>query len=287
LATLVLNKLRGLIKVASVKAPGYGDRRKEMLEDIGVLTGGQVLSEELGVKLETITLNSEFIGRAKRVTIDKDNTTIIEGSGSQDAIRGRISQIQTQIEDTTSDYDSEKLQERLAKLSGGVAVINVGAATEVEMKNKKALIEDAMHAARAAVEEGVVAGGGIAYIRAQSSLDSIEGADEDEKVGVEIVRRALEEPLRQIVRNAGLEDSLVVDAVRKSDDDRYGYDVSDEKWGDMFEMGVIDPTKVARIALEKAASIAGLMLTTEALIAELPQEEAPMPAGPPGGGGMY
>ena len=287
LATLVLNKLRGLIKVASVKAPGYGDRRKSMLEDIGVLTGGQVLSEELGVKLETITLNSEFIGRAKRVTIDKDNTTIIEGAGSQDAIRGRISQIQTQIEDTTSDYDSEKLQERLAKLSGGVAVINVGAATEVEMKNKKALIEDAMHAARAAVEEGVVAGGGIAYIRAQSCLDSVECTDEDEKVGVEIVRRALEEPLRQIVRNAGLEDSLIVDAVRKSDDDSHGYDVSDEKWGDMFEMGVIDPTKVARIALEKAASIAGLMLTTEALIAELPQEEAPMPAGPPGGGGMY
>ena len=287
LATLVLNKLRGLIKVASVKAPGYGDRRKSMLEDIGVLTGGQVLSEELGVKLEAITLNSEFIGRAKRVTIDKDNTTIIEGSGSQDAIRGRISQIQTQIEDTTSDYDSEKLQERLAKLSGGVAVINVGAATEVEMKNKKALIEDAMHAARAAVEEGVVAGGGIAYIRAQSCLDSVECTDEDEKVGVEIVRRALEEPLRQIVRNAGLEDSLIVDAVRKSDDDSHGYDVSDEKWGDMFEMGVIDPTKVTRIALEKAASIAGLMLTTEALIAELPQEEAPMPAGPPGGGGMY
>ena len=287
LATLVLNKLRGLLKVASVKAPGYGDRRKSMLEDIGVLTGGQVLSEELGVKLETITLNSEFIGRAKRVTIDKDNTTIIEGSGSQDAIRGRISQIQTQIEDTTSDYDSEKLQERLAKLSGGVAVINVGAATEVEMKNKKALIEDAMHAARAAVEEGVVAGGGIAYIRAQSCLDSVECTDDDEKVGVEIVRRALEEPLRQIVRNAGLEDSLIVDAVRKSDDDSHGYDVSDEKWGDMFEMGVIDPTKVTRIALEKAASIAGLMLTTEALIAELPQEEAPMPAGPPGGGGMY
>ena len=287
LATLVLNKLRGLIKVASVKAPGYGDRRKSMLEDIGVLTGGQVLSEELGVKLETITLNSEFIGRAKRVTIDKDNTTIIEGSGSQDAIRGRISQIQTQIEDTTSDYDSEKLQERLAKLSGGVAVINVGAATEVEMKNKKALIEDAMHAARAAVEEGVVAGGGIAYIRAQSCLDSVECTDDDEKVGVEIVRRALEEPLRQIVRNAGLEDSLIVDAVRKSDDDSHGYDVSDEKWGDMFEMGVIDPTKVARIALEKAASIAGLMLTTEALIAEIPEKEAPMPAGPPGGGGMY
>jgi len=287
LATLVLNKLRGLIKVASVKAPGYGDRRKSMLEDIGVLTGGQVLSEELGVKLETITLNSEFIGRAKRVTIDKDNTTIIEGAGSQDAIRGRISQIQTQIEDTTSDYDREKLQERLAKLSGGVAVINVGAATEVEMKNKKALIEDAMHAARAAVEEGMVPGGGVAYIRAQSALDSVDTSDEDEGVGVEIVRRALEEPLRQIVRNAGLEDSLVVDAVRKSDDLNYGYDARDEKWGDMFAMGVIDPTKVTRIALEKAASIAGLMLTTEALIAEIPEKAAPMPEGPPGGGGMY
>ena len=214
LATLVLNKLRGLIKVASVKAPGYGDRRKAMLEDIGTLTNGQVLSEELGVKLDSITLNSEFIGRAKRVVIDKDNTTLIEGAGSQDAIRGRINQIRQQIEDTTSDYDSEKLQERLAKLSGGVAVINVGAATEVEMKNKKALIEDAMHAARAAVEEGVVPGGGVAYLRALSVLDSVDTSDEDEAVGVEIVRRALEEPLRQIVRNAGLEDSLVVDAVR-------------------------------------------------------------------------
>ncbi|MAF13067.1 chaperonin GroEL [Candidatus Poribacteria bacterium] len=288
LATLVLNKLRGLIKVASVKAPGYGDRRKAMLEDIGILTNGQVLSEELGVKLETIGLNSEFIGRAKRVVIDKDNTTLIEGAGSQDAIRGRISQIRQQIEDTTSDYDSEKLQERLAKLSGGVAVINVGAATEVEMKNKKALIEDAMHAARAAVEEGVVAGAGVAYIRAQSALDGVESSDEDEKVGVDIVRRALEEPLRQIVRNAGLEDSLVVDAVRKNDDTNYGYDARAEVWGDMFTMGVIDPTKVARIALEKAASIAGLMLTTEALIAELPKDDPPMPAGPPGGGGgMY
>ncbi len=288
LATLVLNKLRGLIKVASVKAPGYGDRRKSMLEDIGILTNGQVLSEELGVKLETIGLNSEFIGRAKRVVIDKDNTTLIEGAGSQDAIRGRISQIRQQIEDTTSDYDSEKLQERLAKLSGGVAVINVGAATEVEMKNKKALIEDAMHAARAAVEEGVVAGAGVAYIRAQSGLDAVETADEDEQVGIDIVRRALEEPLRQIVRNAGLEDSLVVDAVRKSDDASYGYDARAEEWGDLFTMGVIDPTKVARIALEKAASIAGLMLTTEALIAELPKDDPPMPAGPPGGGGgMY
>jgi chaperonin GroEL len=287
LATLVLNKLRGLIKVASVKAPGYGDRRKAMLEDIGILTNGQVLSEELGVKLDTVGLNSEFIGRAKRVTIDKDNTTLIEGAGSQDAIRGRINQIRQQIEDTTSDYDSEKLQERLAKLSGGVAVINVGAATEVEMKNKKALIEDAMHAARAAVEEGMVPGGGVAYIRAQSSLDAVDTVDEDEKVGVDIVRRALEEPLRQIMRNAGLEDSLVVDQVRKGDGVDYGYDARSEQWGSMFALGVIDPTKVTRIALEKAASIAGLMLTTEALIAELPAPEAPMPEGPPGGGGMY
>ncbi len=287
LATLVLNKLRGLIKVASVKAPGYGDRRKAMLEDIGILTNGQVLSEELGVKLDTVGLNSEFIGRAKRVTIDKDNTTIIEGAGGQDAIRGRISQIRQQIDDTTSDYDSEKLQERLAKLSGGVAVINVGAATEVEMKNKKALIEDAMHAARAAVEEGVVPGAGVAYIRAQSALDGVDTADEDEGVGIEIVRRALEEPLRQIVRNAGLEDSLIVDAVRKGETVNYGYDARAEEWGDLLKMGVIDPTKVTRIALEKAASIAGLMLTTEALIAELPAPEAPMPEGPPGGGGMY
>ena len=285
LATLVLNKLRGLIKVAAVKAPGYGDRRKAMLEDIAILTGGQVLSEELGTRLDTVGLNSEFIGRAKRVVLDKDNTTIIEGAGSSEAIKGRVRQIQQQIEDTTSDYDKEKLQERLAKLSGGVAVINVGAATEVEMKNKKALIEDAMHAARAAVQEGVVPGGGVAYLRAQSALDDVETTDEDEKVGVEIVRRALEEPLRQIVRNAGLEDSLVVDAVRKGETTNYGYDARAEKWGDMFKMGVIDPTKVARIALEKAASIAGLMLTTEALIAELPVKPAAHAAAP--GGDMY
>ena len=284
LATLVLNKLRGLIKAAAVKAPGYGDRRKAMLEDISILTNGRVVSEELGVKLETIGAASEFIGRAKRVVIDKDNTTIIEGDGTQEAIAGRISQIRTQIDDTTSDYDREKLQERLAKLSGGVAVINVGAATEVEMKNKKALIEDAMHAARAAVEEGMVPGGGVAYIRAQTALDGLETSDEDEAVGVDIVRRALEEPLRQIVRNAGLEDSLIVDAIRKSNSQNYGYDGRREEYGDLFEFGVIDPAKTTRIALEKSASIAGLMLTTEALIAEIPEKDPPAPMP---GGDMY
>ena len=284
LATLVLNKLRGLIKAAAVKAPGYGDRRKAMLEDISILTNGRVVSEELGVKLETIGAASEFIGRAKRVVIDKDNTTIIEGDGTQEAIAGRISQIRTQIDDTTSDYDREKLQERLAKLSGGVAVINVGAATEVEMKNKKALIEDAMHAARAAVEEGMVPGGGVAYIRAETALDGLETSDEDEAVGVDIVRRALEEPLRQIVRNAGLEDSLIVDAIRKSNSQNYGYDGRREEYGDLFEFGVIDPAKTTRIALEKSASIAGLMLTTEALIAEIPEKDPPAPMP---GGDMY
>ncbi len=284
LATLVLNKLRGLIKAAAVKAPGYGDRRKAMLDDISILTNGRVVSEELGVKLETIGAASEFIGRAKRVVIDKDNTTIIEGDGSQEAIAGRINQIRAQIEDTTSDYDREKLQERLAKLSGGVAVINVGAATEVEMKNKKALIEDAMHAARAAVEEGMVPGGGVAYIRAQAALEGLETSDEDEAVGVDIVRRALEEPLRQIVRNAGLEDSLIVDAIRKSDSPNYGYDGRREEYGDLFEYGVIDPAKTTRIALEKSASIAGLMLTTEALVAEIPEKDPPAPMP---GGDMY
>ena len=284
LATLVLNKLRGLIKAAAVKAPGYGDRRKAMLDDISILTNGRVVSEELGVKLETIGAASEFIGRAKRVVIDKDNTTIIEGDGTQEAIAGRINQIRTQIDDTTSDYDREKLQERLAKLSGGVAVINVGAATEVEMKNKKALIEDAMHAARAAVEEGMVPGGGVAYIRAQTALDGLETSDEDESVGVDIVRRALEEPLRQIVRNAGLEDSLIVDAIRKSDSRNFGYDGRREEYGDLFEFGVIDPAKTTRIALEKSASIAGLMLTTEALIAEIPEKDPPAPMP---GGDMY
>jgi len=283
LATLVLNKLRGSIKAVAVKAPGYGDRRKAMLDDIGLLTDAQVISEELGVKLDTVNLNSKFIGTAKRVTIDKDNTTIIEGGGTQEAIRGRIAQIRREIDDTTSDYDSEKLQERLAKLSGGVALINVGAATEVEMKNKKALIEDAMHAARAAVEEGMVPGGGVAYVRSQACLDDLETADDDEAVGVTIVRRALEEPMRRIVRNAGQEDSVIVDAVRKQGDN-YGYDAQREEFGDMFEAGVIDPTKVCRVALETAGSIAGMMLTTEALVAEIPEKEKPMPAPP---GDMY
>ncbi|GIX07060.1 MAG: 60 kDa chaperonin [Candidatus Poribacteria bacterium] len=277
LATIVLNKLRGYIKAAAVKAPGYGDRRKAMLEDIAILTGGQVISEELGVKLETVTLNSKFIGRAKRVVITKDDTTIIEGAGSPEAIKGRIEQIRKQIEETTSDYDREKLQERLAKLAGGVAVINVGAATEVEMKEKKARIEDAMHAARAAVEEGIVPGGGVAYVRCQSALDNVETSDDDEAVGVAIVRRALEEPLRQIVKNAGQEDSVIVDAVRKSDNPNFGFNARTEQFGDLVQEGVIDPTKVARVALEKAASIAGLMLTTEALVAEIPEEEKPTP----------
>jgi len=285
LATLVVNKLRGTIRAAAVKAPGYGDRRKAMLEDIATLTAGQVISEELGVKLESVNLHSKFIGRAKRVVIDKDNTTIIEGAGTAEAIRGRIEQIRRQIEDTTSDYDREKLQERLAKLSGGVAVINVGAATEVEMKEKKARIEDAMHATRAAVEEGIVAGGGVALVRTQSALDGVSAADEDEQVGVGIVRRALEEPLRQIVRNAGQEDSVIVDAIRKSDDANFGYDAQREEYANMFDAGIIDPTKVARIALQKAASIAGLMITTEALVAELPEKEKPAPMPP--GGDMY
>ncbi|MBM3213322.1 chaperonin GroEL [Candidatus Poribacteria bacterium] len=285
LATLVVNKLRGTIRAAAVKAPGYGDRRKAMLEDIATLTAGQVISEELGVKLESVNLHSKFIGRAKRVVIDKDNTTIIEGAGTAEAIRGRIEQIRRQIEDTTSDYDREKLQERLAKLSGGVAVINVGAATEVEMKEKKARIEDAMHATRAAVEEGIVAGGGVALVRTQSALDGVSAADEDEQVGVGIVRRALEEPLRQIVRNAGQEDSVIVDAIRKSDDANFGYDAQREEYANMFDAGIIDPTKVARIALQKAASIAGLMIPTEALVAELPEKEKPAPMPP--GGDMY
>jgi len=285
LATLVVNKLRGTLRTAAVKAPGYGDRRKAMLEDIAILTGGQVISEELGVKLESVNLHSKFIGRAKRVVIDKDNTTIIEGAGSPEAIKGRIEQIRRQIEDTTSDYDREKLQERLAKLSGGVAVINVGAATEVEMKEKKARIEDAMHATRAAVEEGIVAGGGVALVRAQSALDSLKTEDDDEAVGIAIVRRALEEPLRQIVRNAGQEDSVIIDAIRKSPDPNFGYDAQREEFRNMFEAGIIDPTKVTRIALQKAASIAGLMITTEALIAEIPEKEKP--ASVPPGGDMY
>ena len=283
LATLVVNRIRGTIRGAAVKAPGYGDRRTAMLEDVAILTNGRVISEDLGIKLENINVND--LGTAKRVVIDKDNTTIIEGSGSTEAIQGRISQIRRQIDDTTSDYDSEKLQERLAKLAGGVAVINVGAATEVEMKEKKARVEDAMHATRAAVEEGIVAGGGVALVRTVSALDNMSLEDETEQVGIDIVRRALEEPLRQIARNAGQEDSVILARVRE-EGESVGYDALRDEFSDMFKAGVIDPTKVVRVAMQNASSIAGLMITTEALVADLPEKEAPPPAGPPGGGDM-
>ena len=280
LATLVVNKIRGGIRGAAVKAPGYGDRRKEMLDDIAVLTNGRVISEDLGIKLENISVND--LGTAKRIIIDKDNTTIIEGAGSSEAIQGRISQIRKQIEDTTSDYDGEKLQERLAKLAGGVAVINVGAATEIEMKEKKARVEDAMHATRAAVEEGVLPGGGVALVRAIDVLDGLETADATEKVGANIIRRALEEPLRQIAHNAGQEDSVVIARV-KDEGGNIGYDALRDEYSDMYKAGAIDPTKVVRVALQNASSVAALMITTEALIAEIPEKEAPAPPMPPGG----
>jgi chaperonin GroEL len=285
LATLVVNKLRGTLKVVAVKAPGFGDRRKEMLRDIAVLTGGQVISEEVGFKLENATLND--LGRAKRIVVDKDNTTLVDGKGKDDTIQGRISEIRTAIEKSTSDYDREKLQERLAKLSGGVAVINVGAATETEMKEKKARVEDALHATRAAVEEGIVPGGGVALIRAQSALDKIKGT-EDEKIGVEIVRRALEEPIRMIAQNAGAEGSIVVARVKESKDKNFGYNAATDNYEDLVKAGVIDPTKVTRTALQNAASIAGLLLTTECVVVEK-KEDKPAPAAPPGGGmgGMY
>ena len=280
LATVVVNKIRGVIRCAAVKAPGYGDRRKAMLEDIAVLTNGRVISEDLGIKLENVTLND--LGSAKRIVIDKDNTTVVEGEGSTESIQGRIDQIRRQIEDTTSDYDREKLQERLAKLAGGVAVINVGAATEVEMKEKKARVEDAMHATRAAVEEGVVVGGGVALVRAQDALAALELTDSTEQVGVSIVERALEDPLRQIARNAGKEDSVIIAKV-KEEGGNVGYDAREERFIDMFEAGIPDPTKVVRVALQNAASIAALMITTETLIAEIPEKEAPAPPMPPGG----
>jgi chaperonin GroEL len=285
LATLVVNKLRGTLKVAGVKAPGFGDRRKEMLRDIAVLTGGQVISEEVGFKLENATLND--LGRAKRVVIDKDNTTVVDGKGKEGDITGRINEIKAAIDKATSDYDREKLQERLAKLSGGVAVINVGAATETEMKEKKARVEDALHATRAAVEEGIVAGGGVALIRAQSVLEKLRGT-EDEKIGVDIVRRALEEPIRMIAQNAGAEGSIVVAKVKESKDKNFGYNAATDTYEDLVKAGVIDPTKVTRTALQNAASIAGLLLTTECVVVEK-KEEKPAPAGPPGGGmgGMY
>ena len=286
LATLVVNRIRGTIRGAAVKAPGYGDRRKEMLEDLAVLTNGRMISEDLGINLESINLND--LGQAKRIVIDKDNTTIIEGGGSSEAIQGRIQQIRRQIEDTTSDYDGEKLQERLAKLAGGVAVINVGAATEVEMKEKKARVEDAMHATRAAVEEGIVPGGGVALVRTISALETLDSDDPSEQVGADIVRRSVEEPLRQIAKNAGQEDSVIVARV-KEEGGNIGYDALRDEFGDMFEAGVIDPTKVVRVALQNASSISSLMITTEALVADIPEEAPPMPAGPPDGGmgGMY
>jgi chaperonin GroEL len=286
LATLVVNKLRGTLQVCAVKAPGFGDRRKAMLEDIAVLTGGRLISEDLGIKLENIKL--EDLGRTKRATIDKENTTIVEGEGKQVDIKGRIAQIRRQIEETTSDYDREKLQERLAKLAGGVAVINVGAATETEMKEKKARVEDALHATRAAVEEGIVAGGGVAYLRAQKALDNIKDLEADEKVGVAIVRRAIEEPTRQLADNAGKEGALVVEEVKKRKGNE-GYDVAADEYTDLVKAGIVDPTKVARTALQNAASISGLLLTTEALVTEIPEKEKtpPMPGGGMGGmGGM-
>jgi chaperonin GroEL len=284
LATLVVNKLRGTLKVCAVKAPGFGDRRKEMLRDVAVLTAGQVISEEVGFKLENATLGD--LGRAKRVVIDKDNTTIVDGRGKEGDIQGRINEIKAAIDKSTSDYDKEKLQERLAKLSGGVAVINVGAATETEMKEKKARVEDALHATRAAVEEGIVPGGGVALLRAQAALEKIKGT-EDEKIGVEIVRRALEEPIRMIAQNAGAEGSIVVARVRESKEKYFGYNAQTDAYEDLVKAGVIDPTKVTRTALQNAASIAGLLLTTECVVVEK-KEEKPAPPAPPGGmGGMY
>ncbi len=282
LATLVVNKLRGTLTVCAVKAPGFGDRRKAMLEDIAILTGGTCISEDLGIKLENVT--SDQLGKAKRVTVDKENTTIVEGSGSQESIAGRVKLIRRQIEETTSDYDREKLQERLAKLAGGVAVINVGAATETEMKEKKARVEDALHATRAAVEEGIVAGGGVALIRAGKSLDSLKLEDDDENIGVSIIKRALTEPLKQLAANAGLEGAVIVKEVQSRKGNE-GYDVAHDRFTDMLKAGVLDPTKVTRTALQNAASIAGLLLTTECLITEIPEKEKPAHGGH-GGGGM-
>ncbi len=282
LATLVVNKLRGTLNACAVKAPGFGDRRKAMLEDIAILTGGRLISEDLGIKLENVQI--EDLGRAKKVVVDKDSTTIIEGLGKKSDIEGRVKQIRTQIEETTSDYDREKLQERLAKLVGGVAVIKVGAATETELKEKKARVEDAMHATRAAVEEGIVPGGGVTFIRAQKALENFKLEEEDEQIGVNIVKRALEEPLRQIAQNAGQEGSIVVEKVRADANPNFGFNAQTEKYEDLVKAGVIDPTKVARTALQNATSIAGLLLTTEAVVAEFPEEKKkgagmPMPGG--------
>ncbi len=287
LATLVVNKLRGTLRVCAVKAPGFGDRRKAMLEDIAVLTNGQVVSEEVGFKLENAVVSD--LGTVKRIVVDKDNTTLIDGAGAEDKIQGRVKEIRVAIEKSSSDYDKEKLQERLAKLAGGVAVIDVGAATESEMKEKKARVEDALHATRAAVEEGIVPGGGVALVRAQRALKKVKLDDVDEQIGVDIIRRAIEEPLRMIVLNAGEEGAIVLEKVREAKDDSYGYNALTDKYEDLMQAGVIDPTKVTRTALQNAASIAALLLTTEALIVEKKEEKPAMPAGGPGGGmgGMY
>jgi len=286
LATLVVNKLRGTLKICAVKAPGFGDRRKEMLRDISVLTGGKVISEEVGFKLENTVLAD--LGRAKRIVVDKDNTTIVDGAGSRKEIDGRINEIRAAIEKSTSDYDKEKLQERLAKLAGGVAIINVGAATETEMKEKKSRVEDALHATRAAVEEGIVPGGGVALLRIQPSLAKLKADDEDERIGVDIVRRALEEPIRAIAYNAGAEGSIIVAKVRESKEKNFGYNAQTGEFEDLVAAGVIDPTKVTRTALQNAASIAGLLLTTEAVVVEKKEEEKSAPAAPGAGmGGMY
>ena len=281
LATLVVNNMRGIVKVAACKAPGFGDRRKAMLQDIAILTGGTVISEEVGLDLESTAL--EHLGNAKRITMDKDNTTIVDGSGDAEAIKGRVSEIRVQIENTSSDYDREKLQERVAKLAGGVAVIKVGAATEIEMKEKKARVEDALHATRAAVEEGVVAGGGVALVRAISQITGLEGDNEDQNIGIAAALRAMEGPLRQIVDNAGDEASVVLDKVRQGEGN-FGYNAATGEYGDMIEMGILDPAKVTRTALQAAGSVAGLMITTEVMIAEAPKDDAPAPAMPDMGG---
>jgi len=286
LATLVVNKLRGTLQVCAVKAPGFGDRRKAMLEDIAILTGGTMIAEDLGIKLENIKITD--LGKAKKITVDKENTTIVEGAGDHNKIQGRVKQIKAQIDETSSDYDREKLQERLAKIVGGVAVINVGAATETEMKEKKARVEDALHATRAAVEEGIVPGGGVALLRAIPVLDKIKSDDVDQKVGVDIIKRALEEPIRQIVSNAGLEGSVIVEKVKSNDNKNFGFDANAEQYVDMMKEGIIDPTKVTRYALQNASSVAALMLTTSVMISDIPEEsKAPeMPAGMGGMGGM-
>jgi len=285
LATLVVNKLRGGLKVSAVKAPGFGDRRKAMLQDIAVLTGGTAISEDLGIKLENVTLN--MLGRAKKVMIDKENTTIVSGAGKKADIQARVAQIKAQIEETTSDYDREKLQERLAKLAGGVAVIRVGGATEVEVKERKDRVDDAMHATRAAVEEGILPGGGVALLRAVESLKRVRTTNEDQKHGIEIVKKAITWPARQIAINSGEDGSVVVGKILENDNYAYGFDAQTGEFGNMVTKGIIDPTKVVRIALQDGASIAGLLITTEAMVAEKPKKETPMPGMPPGGGMDY